>query len=74
MRYAGKNYAPWGHSEYKGIYITLARLCNQVWEIFTNVVKRKGIFGSISMDEAYRISLYDKYEQEMTGHQVLQNI
>lgn len=30
MRYAGKDYAPWEHSEYKGMYITLARWCNQV--------------------------------------------
>lgn len=37
------------------------------WEIFSKVVKRKGVFGSISMDEAYRLSLYDEYGQEMTG-------
>lgn len=30
MRYAGKDYAPWKDSEYKGMYITLARWCNQV--------------------------------------------
>lgn len=37
------------------------------WEIFSKVVKRKGVFGSISIDEAYRLSLYDEYGQEMTG-------
>lgn len=37
------------------------------WKIFTQVVKRNGVFGSISMDEAYRLSLYDEYGQEMTG-------
>lgn len=30
MRYQGKDYAPWKDSEYKGMYITLARWCNQV--------------------------------------------
>lgn len=29
MRYQGKNYCPWKESEYRGMYITLARWCNQ---------------------------------------------
>lgn len=29
MRYQDKNYCPWKESEYRGMYITLARWCNQ---------------------------------------------
>lgn len=29
MRYQGKDYCPWKESEYRGMYITLARWCNQ---------------------------------------------
>lgn len=29
MRYMGKGHAPWQHSEYRTLYITLARWCNQ---------------------------------------------
>ena len=29
MRYQDKNYAPWKESKYKGMYVTLARWCNQ---------------------------------------------
>ena len=29
MRYQNENYAPWKESEYAGLYIALARWCNQ---------------------------------------------
>jgi hypothetical protein len=29
MQYQGENYCPWKESEYRGMYITLARWCNQ---------------------------------------------
>lgn len=29
MRYQNKNYSPWKQSEYRGLYISLARWCNQ---------------------------------------------
>ena len=29
MRYQNKNFSPWKKSEYSGMYITLARWCNQ---------------------------------------------
>lgn len=29
MRYQNKNYSPWKESKYKGLYVALARWCNQ---------------------------------------------
>ena len=36
-------------------------------EIFMRVVKKQETFGGISISDSYRLSLYDKYGQEMTG-------
>ena len=53
MRYAGKDDAPWERSEYKGMYITLARWCNQV-----------SIFKRMSLREfAHRQQTYSKSDE-----------